>query len=255
MRKTTGADNVSGEFENYVDGVTPGTVITAQWGNDVQSDLIAIQTEAGVPEGAGSLGYVMRALRRLNREWSMGVGDTFQAGYLSDPVSWDIDNPETYFPAICLNGIDGSESFSGTDWPDLITALRAVKLVYAVGKAGEISDFPGTVSGSTITLDDTAGNNALLTHLAAWQTAFGTYTDWLNATISGVEYAITNVNAATRVITVSGSPPTGSQDTSIYPHRVAGNTDVFRLHEIEQDVSGAPESNLYTYIHGGRYAG
>lgn len=255
MRKTSAAGNVSGEFENYVEGVTAGTTIDAQWGNDVQRDLIAIQEEALVPEADGADAHLLKALQRIAIERQYSVGDVFEYAVFRDPGSWDINDPDSYFPAICLNDIDGSASFSGDDWPWLITKLRAEPLRYGPGTGSEATGFSGSVSGSVFTLDAGTENDELLTHLASWQSDFGTYTNWLNLTISGVEYPITDVDSGARTITVSGSPPAGPQSGSFYPHRVAGDTTVFRLHEVPLTVGGAPDGSLFRYIHGGRYLG
>ena len=136
--------------------------------------------------------------------------------------------PSVNFPAFCLTNYTGSAALSVSDWPLLVPDLRDQTIVYLEGLTGQTSVFPGTVSGSVFTLDDTVANNALFAALEEDQAAFGTFTNWRTMDIDGVTFSMSALTAP-RAITVTGSPSTGTQNATFYPHRIAGSTTTARL--------------------------
>lgn len=236
MREIAGPGNVSGQFVDYDPVNNPlGTVYTADWGNDVQNDLLAIQTDAGVAEASGASANVLKSIIKITKMYSRELGEPFFNWELKSPTAFDatsVATAKTYFPAICLDTIDIQTTLSATNWPDLVPWLRARQIKYREGRSDEVASFPSSVSGSNVTLDNTTANNRLLAALAKWVLVHGSYTNWLTITDSaGTEFPITNINVSTRVIAVTGSPAASSTIT-IYPHRIAGSTTTARLHEV-----------------------
>jgi len=65
MRKIAGPGSGSGTFTDYDPNTNPdGTVITADWANDVQDELLAVQADQGIAEGPGSNELVLEAIRQ-----------------------------------------------------------------------------------------------------------------------------------------------------------------------------------------------
>jgi len=234
MREIAGPGNVSGQFVDYDPVNNPlGTVYTADYGNDVQNDLIAIQTHAGLPEASGATANVLKSIIKISKMYGKEIGEFFQTWELKSPVAFNstsVSTAETFFPAICLDTIDIQTTLSATNWPLLVPWLRARQIKYREGRSDEVASFPCGVSGSVVTLDNTTANNRLLTALAKWLVVHGSYTNWLTLTIDGTEYPITNINTTTRAITVTGSPAASSTVT-FFPNRISGSTTTARLHE------------------------
>ena len=166
------------------------------------------------------------------------IADTFNATRWNDAISQlggealgeyrmrqDAKSPSALFPQINLTSFSGVSTVNTTNWPLYTPYLRAIHL-----KIGATSTFAGTASASTITLTDTADNNALLAALAESVAHFGyNYTvDW-----DGVSYAITNISTLTRVITVTGTPTAGAGNATFYPHRIAGSSTTARVFSLQ----------------------
>lgn len=235
MRKIAGPGNVAGAFVDYDPINNPlGTVYTADWGNDVQTDFIKIQEAAGVIEAAGSTSPVLKSMIRLIKEESKTPGELFYSMFLNATTSWDptsLATAKTYNPSICLSTINIQTTLDVAAWPDFVPLLRAKKIKYLEGKSGEVSSWTATVSGSVVTMPNNASANAVLASFAKDVVVHGSYTSWITLTIGGTEYAITNINLTTREITVTGTPSSGSQTVEFYPHRISGSTTTARLFE------------------------
>ena len=65
MRKTDAPGSVSNEFVDYNESTsTPGTVVEADWLNDVQNELIGIQEDQGLAEDEGTSHVVLEAIEK-----------------------------------------------------------------------------------------------------------------------------------------------------------------------------------------------
>ena len=131
-------------------------------------------------------------------------------------------------PRFCLTNFENSTSVDVANYPDYVPWLRAIQIIYLEGLGGQTNSFSGSVSGSVLTLDDNTANNALFAALTEDQAAFGTFTNWRTIDIDGVTFPMSALTAP-RAITVTGSPSTGTQNATFYPHRIAGSTTTARL--------------------------
>ena len=139
--------------------------------------------------------------------------------------------PSSSFPAFCMTNFSGSTTINITNFIELVPLLRDQTAVYLEGQTGQVSAFAGTVSGSVITLTDTTANNAILAALEEDRLANGgSFTDWRTGDIDGTTFALSGLNVSTRAITVTGTPTTGAQNITFYPHRIAGSTTTARVH-------------------------
>lgn len=238
MRLLTSLGNVAGKFVNRDPITNPqGTVYSAEFGNDCLDDLIGIQSEAGVANGPGTDLRVVKSIVKLTIENSKRVGEIFNLDSLISSTAFNLATPYDYFPAICLSTIDVQVVLSTANYPELVPHLRAKKLWFRRGRTDEVGSWTATVSGSSVTMPNTTSANALLAALLEDQIVHGSYTNWRTLTIGGVDYPITNVNTVTRVITVTGTPTTGSQTTEFFPHRIAGSTTTAREFEVSGRVA------------------
>ena len=230
MRATSSPGSVGNEFNDYDPSTNPdASIIEAQWANDVQGDLIAIQEEAGLDEAAYTSAHVLKAIQKIAKELSKYVGELFFLDEVKDANAYDSGaDIEEYFPAICLSSIAGSQVLDVAVWPLLVPHLRAKLLKYQAGKGTEVDNWSVTVSGSDITFPNIAAANAMLAALAEDQLFHGSYSNWRTVNIDGTDYAISGINLGTRVVTVTGSPTTGSQTARFYTHRIAGSTTTAR---------------------------
>lgn len=137
------------------------------------------------------------------------------------------------FPFLCLTNFNRVTNVENSNWPDLVPWLRSQQVIYLEGLVGETSAYSANVSGSTITLDDNAANNALLAALQEDLAATGlTFTNWRSIGINSVVFEIASLNTTTREITVSGSPATGVQNIIVYQHQIAGSITAARIHDL-----------------------
>lgn len=137
--------------------------------------------------------------------------------------------PTEAFPFFCLTNFEDSTSVSDANYPDYVSWLRAQTAAYRDGFVDQVSSYSGSVTGSVLTLDNNTANNAILAALNEDQLAFGTFSSWRTVDIDGTTFAITALNTTARTITVTGSPSTGTQNATFYPHRIAGSTTTARL--------------------------
>ncbi len=167
-------------------------------------------------------------------DYSKQPGEIFSIdGLVTENFVFNPSTPRTYFPAICLSTIDIYRNLNGANLSPLINQLLSVKLSYLTGKSGEVSSWSVTVSGSNITFPNNVSANAILAALAEDVVVHGgSYSNWRTVTIAGTNYAITNINLVTRVVTVTGTPATGTQTAEFYPHAVPGSSTTAREFEV-----------------------
>lgn len=248
MRKIAGPGAVGNAFVDY-DAVTNpnGTVYTADYGNDVQDELVGIQDYAGIAEAAGTNEYVLAAIKKITRDMGKHVGELFFLDTVKAAAAFDEDNPDDYFNAICLDAIEDYTDISSTNWADLVTHLRAKALTYFDGITGEKSSFDVTgwaISSNvaTLTFANTTAENAILAALAEDNLVHGSYSNWRSVTLSAAigditagEYAITDVDATSRTISfafvASNNSGSGSYTVNFYENRIPGSTTTARLYQ------------------------
>lgn len=247
MRKIAGPGHVGNAFVDY-DAITnpDGTVYTADWGNDVQNELVGIQDEYSIAEAAGTNKYVLAAIKGISIGYGKQLGELFFLDTAKDPAEFDKDNPEDFFPGVCLSSIEDYEDISSTNWSELVTHLRAKAFKYFEAITGETSAFSVTnwaiVSNvATLTFSGTAAT-AMLAALAEDVLVHGSYSNWRSVTlpaaigdITAGEYAITDVDAAGLTIdfafTAGNNSGAVTATCNFYQHRVPGSTTTARLME------------------------
>jgi hypothetical protein len=248
MRKIDGPGAVSNEFVDY-DAVTNpnGTVYTADYGNDVQDELVGIQDEFSIAEAAGTNKYVLASIKGIAIKLGKQLGEMFYLDSVKTPVAFDKDSPETFFPGLCLDTIDTSTDISSTNWPDLVTHLRARALTYNEGISGQKSTFDVTdwaiVSNvATLTFANTTAENAILDALSEDNLVHGSYSNWRSITLGSAigsidagEYALTDVDPLTRTVkfafTAADGGASGTFTANFYTNRVSGSTTTARVYE------------------------
>ncbi len=147
----------------------------------------------------------------------------------------------TTFPAIPL--WENDVVVSSANYPLLIPLLRAQKYKSWSGSA-YVSDHTVTVSGSNLTGSGTAWNN-LCSALAEDATVHGSYTSYRPINVAGTDYAVSAVNTGTNVISVTGSPPTGSQTAILYGHRIAGSSSTARIYKDSGRATYSADGSTY----------
>jgi len=252
MRKINGPGNVGNQFVDYDPNNNPeGTVVTADFMNDVQDELIAIQEDASISQSAGTNAQILKLIKFNAIKYSKNIGEFFFLESNRNPAAFAINTPDDFFPAINLSKINISETISTANYPLLVPYLRALKVRYLDGTSGEVNSWTATVSGSNITMPTSTSSDAILSSLAEDVLVHGSYTNYRSITVAGVEFPITNINTATRVITVTGTPSTGSQTVEFFNYRITGSTTTARLFEIKgrgfiapNDASGRHQNGL-----------
>lgn len=248
MRKIAGPGAVGGTFVDY-DAITNpnGTVYTADYGNDVQDELIFIQDEAGVAEAAGTNGYVFSSMIKHIQDYSKPIGELYFLDSLKTATAFDKDDLTAYFNGICLDAIEDYTDISSTNWPDLVTHLRAKALTYNEGITGsksafDVTDWDITSNVATLTFANTTAENAILAALLEDNLVHGGYTNWRSITlpstigdITAGEYAITAIDATLRTVkfafVASNNSGSGAFTANFYTNRVPGSSTTARLYE------------------------
>lgn len=229
-RVTTNANDISG-----LDGRL----------NTAEGDISAL--EGRVDDIETELLSVATLQNSIN--YSKVIGELFfldfpkATNYTFNPMT-----PRTYFPALNLSEIDVTLTVDNTDIPQVsLDHLRSKYLIYLPGKSGEVFQWSVTVSGSDIEFPNTTSANAVLAALVEDKDVQGTYTNHRTVNIDGSDFAITGINLVTRVVTVSGSPTTGSQTARFYSHRIAGSTTTARLFEVsgESFIAGGDPDGYF----------
>jgi hypothetical protein len=93
-------------------------------------------------------------------------------------------------------------------------------------------------------------SDSILSSLAEDVLVHGGYTNFRTITVAGVEFPITNINTATRVITVTGTPSSGSQTVEFFNYRITGSTTTARLFEIKGRGFIAPNDAIGRHQNG-----
>jgi hypothetical protein len=234
MRKIDGPGNVLNAFVDYDAISNPqGTVVTADFMNDVQDELIAIQTDASIAESAGSNAQILKLIKFNAIKYSKNIGEFFYIEENKSPSAFAINTPDDFFPAINLSKININLDISTTNYPLLVPYLRALKVRYLDGTSGEVISWTATVSGSNITMPTSTDSDAILSSLAEDVLVHGGYTNYRSITVAGTEFPITNINTSTRVITVTGTPSAGSQTVEFFNYRITGSSTTARLFEVK----------------------
>jgi hypothetical protein len=227
MVRTSAPNSSGGLFvdENVGGGIT-GTTVVASDMNNHQEEIANAITGAGLTLSGADQSQLRKAIVALSHVVGELVLSEFE------------EAPSTYFPALPRNV---NQDISSTNWPALVTKLRAVKT-----KVLAVTDHSVTVSGSNITFPNTNAANSLLALLVE----DAIVSNYLNSgepdnftggatyavaalrrtvNIAGTDYAITGINTTTRVVTVSGTPASGAQSASCYTYRIAGSSTTARL--------------------------
>lgn len=217
--KTSATGSVSGAFvDRNVGTSTPGTALVAADLNTFQDELCNAVQAAGFSLNASDNTQLKQTIISLSHT----VGE-----YLFSTVKRAVG---ALFPAIRIDTAD--VTITSTNYPDLVTAL------YAEAAAAQgVSSFACTISGSVITFPIGTAAAKFLGALVEDSLVHGggaevsSYTNWRTLTVGSTNYAITNINLATRAVTVSGTPTSGSQTVYCYPYRIAGSTTSVRLYK------------------------
>lgn len=236
MRKIAGPGHVSNGWVDYDPNTNPlGTVFTADWGNDVQNELIGIQAEMGIAEAAGTNKYVLAAIKGLMIKLRKDVGEFFmRGGDIKAPAAFDKDDPESFFPAVCLDNINTYVDIAAANWPDLVPELRTWTLKYLDGLTGAASAYILTTwaiatNVATLTFANNAANDAAIASIAE---IFATTGDYpvvnVASTIGNIpagNYRITGVSTVARTITFACTASNGTNATTntvtFYTNRLA----------------------------------
>ena len=249
MRKIAGPGHVANNFVDYDPPGTPnGTVYTADYGNDVQDELVAIQDQFSIAEAAGTSEYILAAIKGIAKSHGKMTGELYWLDGFEDPVEFDKDDPDIFHPGLCLSAIDGELDISTANWAALVPHLRAQALIYLKGKAGEktafdVTDWSIVSNVAQITFANTTAENAVLAALAEDQLVHGSYSNWRSITLPGAigditagDYAITDVDPVARTIdfafTAGDNSGSGVFTVNFYPHRIVGSTTTARVFEI-----------------------
>ncbi len=161
-----------------------------------------------------------------------GPGELVNGKYIGELVTIPGQKlpPSAARPLLCLTTIHDLETISSTNWPLLVPKVRDEVLVFDEGGSDETSAFPGSASGSVITLTDTPTNQSLLAALLEHLAAFNDDYDSLGVVrFGGADFAITDIDSVPREITVTGTPTAGAGTAQFYPHRIAGSTTTARI--------------------------
>ena len=244
MRKTNSPGSVSNTFVDYDPISNPqGTVVSANFMNDVQNELIGIQLDASVAEAPGTDYQILKLIKFNAIKYSKNIGEYFWLEENKSPSAFTLATPDNFFPAINLSKINVNLDITTTNYPLLVPYLRALKVRYLDGTGSEVNSWTATVAGSNITMPTSTSSDAILASLAEDVLVHGGYTNYRSITVNSVEFPITNINTATRVITVTGTPSAGSQTVEFYNYRITGSSTSARLFEIKGDSLISPNDS------------
>lgn len=268
MKKTTAPGSSGGLYvdDNPALGVV-GTLLTAEDRNAIQAELVAPIEGAGIVLSGADSGQLWKAIRKVIKERSREVGEVFALLERKAPVAFGTGTEDTYFPALCLTDIASYVDISDANAPDAVPFLRAKKLIFKDGLAGEISS-PGVTAWAissnvaTLTFTNDADHIAFLAALLEDEVAHGSYSNWRTVTlanaignISAGTYAITNVNASSRTIsfafTAANASGSVTATVDFYAHRIPGSTNTARVFSARGlTIHGANDDNGY-FVAGG----
>ena len=247
MRKIAGPGHVSNRFVDYDAATNPdGTVYTADYGNDVQDELVGIQDEFSIPEAAGTNEYIKAAIIGMAIKYGKALGELFYLDSEKSPSAYDKDNPDDFFPGLCLDNISGHTDIASANWPDLVTHLRAKTLKVGSTTSFDVTNWDITANVATLTLSGTEETD-ILTALAEDalvndEHAATPYTDWRSVTlpsaigdIAAGEYALTDVDPSGLTISfayvASNNSGSVSAVVNFYENRIPGSTTTARVYQ------------------------
>ena len=239
MVRTTAAGSSGGAYIDYSAGVQPGTLLVA-------ADRNALQEE--ICHAIESMGFSLDAtdtyqLDKMLTARSHGIGELLEFEAKQTPVIYSAAKSTTnpgfpdYLPVIARTA---DVDVTSAQAPDLVTAMRAEQATiigvnsWAVTCAGSVITFPN--NASAIALCTQLQEDALVQRFlssgqsATYAVSGGDYGNPRCINVSGTDYAITAVNVASRTVTVTGSPSTGT--AIFYPHRIAGSSTSIRLFKL-----------------------
>ena len=245
MRNISGSSAPDGKWVGY-DPATPSapTIFTPEWGNDVQDDIIGVQTWGGMPQAPGESRNLQKAIQRMLIENRYGVGDYYFSGSPHDHQPFDAAKINDYYPGIPLT-VSGGVRHKDIDldnWPLLVPHLNKLMAgVFDEEVATSQTEFDvssWSVKGATVTLNfsSTDGQNLLKPLIEDWEVHGKSYDNWRfckinkdSNTLKAGIYKITNVDGRNLSIDVTGAVPTAgvtSKETglvSIPLHDIGGN--------------------------------
>lgn len=183
------------------------------------------------------------------------------------PATWNPANPRAYFPAVCLTDIDSQITLDAANAPDAVPLLRAIKMVFKDGLAGELAALSVTnwaiaTNVATLTFTNNTDTIAALAALGEDQAVHGSYTNWRSITLASAigsitagDYAITNVNPSARTISFNFTAANGSgavpASAEFFPFRIPGSTTTARIFTGRGlTLHGANDANGY-FVSGG----
>jgi hypothetical protein len=189
------------------------------------------------------------------------LGGTFSQLHYQAPAAWDEDNPDLYFPALCLTNIDLYTDISATNWGTAaINYLRELKVAFKEGMAGALTIFGVTAwaivsNVATLTFTNDADHIAALSALLEDEVAYGSYlrTVTVPSTIGDITagtYTLTNINSGARTIsfafTHTNSSGSGTFSVDFYANRIAGSDTTARVFSARgRAIHGAGDDNGY----------
>jgi len=224
----------AGEYTDGDPGITPASVIGADWLNRVQREILKPVTESGQTPSKDFDDQLYKSILYFLRE---------------DPVANPIGRilildeykePSADFPYYCLQ--KPSDVLTTTNYhADYINFLRNKPLRYLAGTgsaktAFDISAWERTSNVVTVTFTNTTAEQKILNALSEDNLVHGSFTNWLTITVSGWTgvaagtYDITAIDAALRSIsfTLAGADATSTGVTAtatFYKHRLNAGTD------------------------------
>ena len=210
MKRTTAPNSVGGAYVDKVPGVTIGTTLVAEDRNLIQEEICNVVEGAGLTLSGADDEQLKKAIAALIYAPGVYV-------YRASPVA-----ASALFP--CLRIDDASHDISTANWPDLVPYLRNERLLVN----GE-SQWAVNVAGGVATFAADTPEDRLLAALAEEVLVHGGYGTWLALNLGGTDYAITNVNAGARTITVAAPPGNGGYTAIVYAYRVAGSATTARV--------------------------
>ena len=173
----------------------------------------------------------------------------YMPGAVKQPAAYDSADPDTYWPAVCLDDINISKEITETNFPKLPSFLRDIAVTYQDYDGGaqkyqfDVTDYVVSSGTATLTFADTDAENSMLESITEDNLVHGSFTDWITITlpgdignISAGDYAITDVDEASRTISFSTSASDSSGSvtavTEIRPHRIPGSSTSARLFQV-----------------------
>src|SRR3972149_2557192 len=147
MKRTTAPNSVGGAFVDKVPGVTIGTTIIAEDQNLRQEELCNVIEGAGLTLSGADDEQLKKAIAAL----------------IYAPASyWEFAVEQTLSVLKPLLRIDDADhDISSTNWPDLVTALRAHKL-----RVNSEDSWAVTIASGVVTFLNAPPENRLLAALA-----------------------------------------------------------------------------------------